>query len=160
LGPLINTTFKRYAVAEIYDDHRLRNVKKHNRQQPEEQVGLAEFRGGSNPTRADHKQNLCQHQIAQGPRLFQGDAVVFNVAFCTIDFDCHSWTVAKAAVIFPRHPERSAAEFEGSCDVTRNHATGLIDFARNDFDLPVNAPTDSRSLFLLRSDRRRWFVSK
>src|SRR5205823_8498634 len=50
---------------------------------------LAEFRGGADPARADHKQNLRQNEIAQCQRLFKGGALLFNVAFCAIELGCH-----------------------------------------------------------------------
>src|SRR5437667_427823 len=92
-SPLINTAFERYPVAEIHNDHRLGNVKKQDRQQPEEELRLAEFCSGADPTRADHKQNLCQHKVAQSQRLFQRDAVLCNVVFCAIELGCHTQRV-------------------------------------------------------------------
>lgn len=51
---------------------------------------LAEFRGGADPARADHKQNLRQNEIAKCERLFEGGALLFNVAFCVIEFADHA----------------------------------------------------------------------
>ena len=51
---------------------------------------LAEFRSGADPARADHKQNLRQNEIAQCQRLFKGGALLFNVAFCAIEFADHA----------------------------------------------------------------------
>ena len=47
---MINAAFERHAVAEINDHGCLRNVEKENREQPEEEMRLAKFRGGADPT--------------------------------------------------------------------------------------------------------------
>src|SRR5437764_10307175 len=51
---------------------------------------LAKFRGSANPARANYKQDLRQNEIAQCQRLFEGDALLFNIAFCSIDFADHA----------------------------------------------------------------------
>src|SRR5215211_8071801 len=51
---------------------------------------LAELCGGADPARADHEQNLCQNEIAQTQRLFESDALLFNVAFCAVEFADHA----------------------------------------------------------------------
>lgn len=57
-GPLVNTAFERHCAAQVNDDDSLRNVEEHNRQEPEEEVRLAEFGCGADPTRADNEKNL------------------------------------------------------------------------------------------------------
>jgi hypothetical protein len=32
---------------------------------------------------------LCQHKVAQGQRLFQCDAALFNLVFCAIELGCY-----------------------------------------------------------------------
>ena len=51
---------------------------------------LAEFRSGADPARADHEKNLRQNEIAQTQRLFESDALLFNVAFCAVEFADHA----------------------------------------------------------------------
>src|SRR2546423_14291751 len=51
---------------------------------------LTKFRGSANPARANYKQDLRQNEIAQCQRLFEGDALLFNIAFCSIDFADHA----------------------------------------------------------------------
>ena len=51
---------------------------------------LAEFCCGADPARANDEQNLRQNEIAQSQRLFEGDALLFNVAFCAIEFADHA----------------------------------------------------------------------
>src|SRR5215469_10905775 len=50
---------------------------------------LAELGGSTYPARTDHKQNLRQNQIAQSQRLFEGGALLFNIAFCAIKRSLH-----------------------------------------------------------------------
>ena len=69
---------------------RLRNVEEQNCEQPEEEMRLSEFRGSADPARADDKQNLRQNEIAQSQRLFEGGALLFNVAFCAIESRAHA----------------------------------------------------------------------
>src|SRR6266478_5772080 len=51
---------------------------------------LPELCRGADPTRADHKQNLRENEIAQTQRLFESDALLFNVAFCAVEFADHA----------------------------------------------------------------------
>src|SRR5213076_1077387 len=51
---------------------------------------LAELCGGADPARADHEKNLRENEIAQTQRLFESDALLFNVAFCAFEFADHA----------------------------------------------------------------------
>jgi len=53
-------------------------------------VRLAEFRRGTHPARADDEENLRENQIAQSQRLFERGALLFNIAFCAIEFANHA----------------------------------------------------------------------
>ena len=53
-------------------------------------MGLTKLRSSADPTRADHEQNFSQNEIAQTQRLFKSDALLFNIAFCAIEFADHA----------------------------------------------------------------------
>ena len=89
LGPLVNTALERHYAAQINHHDALWNVEEHNRQQPEEQMRLAELRCGADPARTDDEKNLRENEIAQSQRLFEGGALLFNVAFCAIERSLH-----------------------------------------------------------------------
>ena len=77
---MINAAFERHHPIQINHDRSLRNVEKQNRQQPKEQMRMAELRGSADPARADDEENLRQHEIAQAERLFERNAVFLDVA--------------------------------------------------------------------------------
>src|SRR5437762_9678778 len=92
---------------------------------------LAKFRGSANPARANYKQDLRQNEIAQSQRLFEGDALLFNIAFCSIDFADHAPNSRACASLAHRKLACRSA-----------------------------CPTTSQRSMLLRFYRRRWFVAK
>ena len=51
---------------------------------------LPELCGGADPARADHEKNLRENEIAQTQRLFESDALLFNVVFCAVEFADHA----------------------------------------------------------------------
>jgi hypothetical protein len=52
-------------------------------------VRLSKFRSRPDPGRADDEKNLRQNEITQSQRFFEGDTLLFNIAFCAIELDCH-----------------------------------------------------------------------
>ena len=135
LRPLVNAAFERHDSAQVNHNGSLRNVEEHNREEPEEEMRLAELRCGADPARADHEKNLRQDQIAETEWFFERDALFLDIAFSAIEFGSH------------------LKGCRGACARRRRRLTQtpLQPFGYRTIDL----------MFVLFCPyRRRWFISK
>src|SRR5215510_6769575 len=85
LGPLVDTPFERQHAIDIDDDHSQRQIEGDNRQQPEEELLVAELRSRPDPYRPDDEDYLREHQVCEAEFLWEDGAPLLDALFLAQD---------------------------------------------------------------------------
>src|SRR5215471_7339869 len=85
LGPLVDTPFERQHATDIDDDHSQRQIEGDNRQQPEEELLVAELRSRPDPHRPDDEDYLREHQVCEAEFLWEDGAPLLDALFLAQD---------------------------------------------------------------------------